>query len=102
MYEENGMLGFDVGTCMVKALDAVGGNAADTEGLADALHKIEYESPRGKIKMGPNNGTIVPVYARKVVKKEGQYRHESTFLGYYGTPCGSQFEWGTCKFGCPS
>jgi len=102
MIEEFGMVGFDVGTCIIKALDAVGGDPTNTEGLASALHTIEYESPRGKIRMGPNNGTIVPIYARKVVKNDGKYRHEGTFLGYYGTPCGPQYEWGKCKLGCPS
>jgi branched-chain amino acid transport system substrate-binding protein len=102
MIEEFGMMGFDVGTCIIKALDAVGGDPTNTEALASVLHTIEYESPRGKIRMGPNNGTIVPIYARKVVKKDGKYRHEATLLGYYGTPCGPQYEWGECKLGCPS
>jgi len=95
--EENGMLGFDVGTAIIKALDAVGGNAKDTDGLAKALHSIEYDSPRGRIKMGPNNCTIVPIYARKVVKKDGKYRHEATLLGHFGTPHGPEYEWGECK-----
>lgn len=100
--DEACMGGFDAGTCIIKALDAVQGDSTNTEGLVSVLHKIEYESPRGKVRMGPNNGTIVPVYARKVVKKDGKYRHEGTFLGYYGTPCGSQYEWGACSLGCPS
>jgi len=100
--DEACMGGFDAGTCIIKALDAVQGDSTNTEGLVSALHKIEYESPRGKVRMGPNNGTIVPVYARKVVKREGKYRHDGTFLGYYGTPCGSQYEWGACSLGCPS
>jgi len=100
--EENGMLGFDAGTCIIKALDTVKGDPNNTEGLVSALEKIEYESPRGKVRMGPNHGTIVPMYARKVVKKDGKYRREATFLGYYGTPCGPQYEWGECKLGCPS
>jgi len=102
MIEENGMLGFDAGTCIIKALDAVRGDPTNTEGLVSALHKIEYESPRGKVRMGVNNGMIVPVYARKVVKKEGKYRREATFLGYYGTPCGPQYVWGECQLGCPT
>ena len=100
MVEENGILGYDVGICIIKALDAVGGDSTKTEALADTLHNIEYESPRGKIKMGPNHAPIVPIYVRKVVKKDGQYRHEATFLGNFGTPCGPQYEWGTCKLGC--
>jgi hypothetical protein len=83
-------------------LDAVKGDPTNTEGLVSALRKIEYESPRGKVRMGPNNGTIVPMYARKVVKKDGKYGREATFLGFYGTPCGPQYEWGECKLGCPS
>jgi branched-chain amino acid transport system substrate-binding protein len=102
MIDEFGMMGFDTGTCLIKALDAVKGDASNTEGLAAALHKIEYESPRGKIKMGVNNGTIVPIYVRKVTRKDGKFRHEATFLGNYGTPCGPQYEWGACKLGCPS
>ncbi len=100
--DEAGLGGFDAGICIIKALDAVQGDSTNTEGLVSALHKIEYESPRGKVRMGPNNGTIVPAYARKVVKKDGKYRHEATFLGYYGTPCGTQFEWGACSLGCAS
>jgi branched-chain amino acid transport system substrate-binding protein len=102
MIDEFGIMGFDVGVCLIKALDAVGGDPTNTEGLVSVLHKMEYESPRGKIRMGPNNGTIVPMYARKVVKREGKFRHEATFLGFYGTPCGPQYEWGECKLGCPS
>jgi len=78
-------MGFDTGVCLIKALDAVKGDPTNTEGLVAALHTIEYESPRGKIKMGTNNGTIVPMYARKITKKDGQFRHEATFLGDYGT-----------------
>jgi branched-chain amino acid transport system substrate-binding protein len=102
MIEENGMLGFDVGTCLIKALDAVGGDATNTEKLADVLHKIEYDSPRGKIRMATNHCAVIPVYARKVVRKDGQLRHESTPLGSFGTPCGPQYEWGVCNMGCPS
>jgi branched-chain amino acid transport system substrate-binding protein len=102
MIEDSGIMGFDTGLCIIKALDAVGGDAANTEKLISVLHGVEYESPRGKVRMGANNGTIVPIYARKVVKKDGKYRHEATFLGYYGTPCGPQYEWGACKLGCPS
>jgi hypothetical protein len=101
LIEENGMLGFDIGTCIIKALDVVKGDPTKAEGLVDAISKIEYDSPRGKIQMGPNHGTIVPVYARKVVKKDGQYRHEATLLGHFGTPCGPQYEWGECSMGCP-
>jgi branched-chain amino acid transport system substrate-binding protein len=100
--DEFAIMGFDTGVCLIKALDAVKGDPANTEGLGAALHTIEYESPRGNIKMGTNNGTIVPMYARKITKKDGQFRHEATFLGYYGTPCGTQYEWGACKLGCPS
>lgn len=99
--EEFGMLGYDTGLCLIKALDAVNGDATNMEGLVSALHKIEYESPRGKVRMGPNNGTIVPIYARKIIKRDGKYYHEPTFLGYFGTPCGPQYEWGACKLGCP-
>lgn len=97
LIEENGMLGFDVGTAIIEALDVVGGDAKNTEGLAKALHTIEYDSPRGHIKMADNNCTIVPIYARKVVKKDGKYRHEATLLGHFGTPHGPAYEWGDCK-----
>jgi branched-chain amino acid transport system substrate-binding protein len=100
--DEFGMLGYDAGLCLIKALDAVRGDASNTNGLASALHTIEYESPRGKVKMGVNNGTVVPVYARKVVKRDGKFRHDATFLGYHGTPCGAPYEWGACKLGCPA
>ena len=100
--EEFGMLGYDTGLCIIKALDAVGGDPTNTEGLLSALRTIEYESPRGKVRMGPNHGTIVPIYARKIVKRDGKYFHDATFLGYFGTPCGPQYEWGTCKLGCPN
>ncbi len=71
--DESVVLGYEVGTMMVKGLDAAGGNPEDTEKIIDGIEKVDYKSPRGHIKMDPNHVANVPIYIFQVQKKDGKY-----------------------------
>ena len=67
--DESVVLGYEVGTMMVKGLDEAGGNAEDTEKIINGIEKVDYLSPRGRIKMDPNHVANVPIYIFQVQKR---------------------------------
>ena len=85
--DESTLLGYEVGTMMVKGLDYAGGNPEDTEKIIQGVEKVDYMSPRGHIKMDPNHVANVPIYIFQVQKNKagklflkmvantGQFRH---------------------------
>jgi branched-chain amino acid transport system substrate-binding protein len=96
--EENGILGYEVGTLMVKALDAAGGNPEDTEKIVAAIEKVDYMSPRGHIKMDANHVANVPIYIFQVQKKDGMLVHKTVAnTGNWSTPSGPNGPGGECK-----
>lgn len=96
--DEIAMNGYEVGTMMVKGLEAAKGNPEDTETIIDGVEKIDYTGPRGHITMDPNHVAKVPIYIIKVVKKDGKYVHEvAAFVGRFGTPYGADGPGGACK-----
>jgi branched-chain amino acid transport system substrate-binding protein len=50
------------------AVDAVKGNISDTDGMRAALEKANFQSVRGKLKIGKNHFPIQNFYLRKVEK----------------------------------
>jgi branched-chain amino acid transport system substrate-binding protein len=97
--DESSLLGFEVGTMMVKGLDAAGGNPEDTEKIIDGIEKADYMSPRGHIKMDPNHVANVPIYVFQVQKKEGKLiLRQVAYTGNWGTPySGPSAPGGECK-----
>jgi len=100
MAEENGILGYELGTIMVKALDATGGDPEDAEKIVNAIEKVDYMSPRGHIKMDPNHVANVPIYIFQVQKKDGKLIHKVVAnTGNWSTPGGPDGPGGECKLG---
>jgi branched-chain amino acid transport system substrate-binding protein len=98
--EESGVLGYEVGAMMVKGLEAAGGLPDDTEKIVNGIEKVDYQSPRGHISMGPNHVASVPVYIFQVQKKEGKvYTQMVASVGNWGTPYGPDGPGGECKMG---
>ncbi len=97
--EESAVLGYEVGTMMVKGLDYAGGNPEDTEKIINGIEKVNYRSPRGQIKMDPNHVANVPIYIFQVVKKDGKLMlRTAASLGNFGTPySGPDAPGGECK-----
>jgi branched-chain amino acid transport system substrate-binding protein len=93
------LLGYEVGTMMVKGLEAAGGNPQDTERIISGIEKVDYLSPRGHIKMDPNHVANVPIYIFQVQKREGKFFLKTdAFLGNFGTPySGPNAPGGECK-----
>jgi branched-chain amino acid transport system substrate-binding protein len=99
MSDESALLGYEVGTMMVKGLDAAGGNPEDTEKIINGIEKVDYKSPRGRIKMDPNHVANVPIYLFQVQKKDGKYfLKTAAYTGNFGTPySGPEAPGGECK-----
>ncbi len=97
--DESVVLGYEVGTMMVKGLDAAGGNPEDTEKIIDGIEKVDYMSPRGHIKMDPNHVANVPIYMFQVQQKDGKpFLKTAATLGNFGTPySGADAPGGECK-----
>jgi len=53
---------------IASAVEAVGGDISDTDGMRAALEKADFDSVRGPFKMGNNNHPIQNFYERTVVK----------------------------------
>ena len=97
--DESVVNGFEAGTMMVKGLDAAGGNPEDTEKIIDGIEKVDYVSPRGRIKMDPNHVVNVPIYIFQVQKKDGKISiRKVADTGNWGTPySGPDAPGGECK-----
>jgi branched-chain amino acid transport system substrate-binding protein len=96
--DESAVLGYEVGTMMAKGLDAVGGDPKETEGIIDAIEKLDYQSPRGHIRMDPNHVANVPIYVFQVQRKGGKLTLQMVAdTGSYGTPYGPDGPAGACK-----
>jgi branched-chain amino acid transport system substrate-binding protein len=97
--DESVVLGYEVGTMMVKGLDEAGGNAEDTEKIINGIEKVDYLSPRGRIKMDPNHVANVPIYIFQVQKKDGKLSlRVAANTGNWGTPySGPDAPGGECK-----
>ena len=61
--------GYDAAKLIGSALKAVGGDAANKDGLRAALKAAKFDSVRGKFRFGPNNHPIQDIYVRRVVKQ---------------------------------
>ncbi len=97
--DESVILGYEVGTMMIKGLDAAGGNPENTEKIIDGIEKADYKSPRGHIKMDPNHVANVPIYLFQVQQKDGKYfLKTAASVGNFGTPySGPDAPGGECK-----
>ena len=97
--DESSLLGYEVGTMMVKGLDAAGGKPEDTEKIINGIEKVDYRSPRGHVKMDPNHVANVPIYIFQVVKQDGKYiLKTAAYTGNFGTPySGPDAPGGECK-----
>ena len=98
--DESSLLGFEVGTMMVKGLDAAQGDPRETEKIINGIEKVDYMSPRGHIKMDPNHVANVPIYIFQVQKKDGKLVLQmAANTGNYGTPFGPDGPGGECNLG---
>jgi len=85
--DESVVLGYEVGTMMVKGLDAADGNPQDTEKIISGIEKVDYMSPRGHITMDPNHVAKVPIHLFQVQKKDGKLTLKvAASTGSWGTP----------------
>ena len=53
---------------IASAVEAVGGDISNTDGMRAALEKADFDSVRGPFKMGNNHHPIQNFYERTVVK----------------------------------
>jgi branched-chain amino acid transport system substrate-binding protein len=61
------LLGYETASLIVNALNICRGKYRDTEGFVRALYQVEFDSPRGCIKMNPaTHTTNGPLYLLKV------------------------------------
>ncbi len=59
---------YDAVMYIKSAVEAVGGDMSNTDGLRAALEKAEFDSVRGEFSMGPNHFPIQNFYSREVVE----------------------------------
>lgn len=70
MFAEQGYVAARV---IVTALEATGGDTADTEKLLDAIRKVRFNAPRGPFKFDPQTQNVIfNTYIRRVEKKDGR------------------------------
>ncbi|EKV32642.1 ABC transporter substrate binding protein [Caenispirillum salinarum AK4] len=62
--------GYDAGNLIVSALTETGWSTDDTDALAAAIKKAEFDSVRGDFRFGNNNHPIQDLYVREVYKDE--------------------------------
>jgi branched-chain amino acid transport system substrate-binding protein len=62
--------GYDAGLLIVSALEQTGWSTDDTDALAAAIKKADFESVRGEFRFGNNNHPIQDLYMREVVKDD--------------------------------
>ena len=71
------MQAYDAAQLIGSAIEAVGGNLEDRDGLRAALRKADFTSLRGDFKFGNNHYPIQDFYLVKVAKREdGKYQTE--------------------------
>lgn len=58
--------GYDTGTVLVDAMDAVGGDTGATKDLITAMEKASIDSPRGKFTFSKAHNPIQDIYLREV------------------------------------
>jgi branched-chain amino acid transport system substrate-binding protein len=83
-YAEQGYVGAQM---IVKALDAVRGNADDKPAFLAAMKKVEIDAPRGPVQLDDYNNPVQTVYVLRAERKGGQL--QNTVIGSY--PKVSQF-----------
>ena len=59
---------YDAVMYIKSAVEAVGGDMSNTDGLRAALEKADFDSVRGEFSMGPNHFPIQNFYSREVVE----------------------------------
>jgi branched-chain amino acid transport system substrate-binding protein len=83
-YAEQGYVGAQM---IVKALDAVRGNAEDKPAFLAAMKKVEIDAPRGPVHLDDYNNPVQTVYVLRTERKGGQL--QNSVIGSY--PKVSQF-----------
>jgi branched-chain amino acid transport system substrate-binding protein len=65
--------GYDTAEVIVRAVKAVNGNTADRARLAEAIAKVEFDSPRGRFRFDPKTQNIIQpfIYVREVKEVAG-------------------------------
>jgi branched-chain amino acid transport system substrate-binding protein len=66
--------GYDTAEVIVRALKAVNGNTQDKPKLADAIAKVEFDSPRGHFRFDPKTQNVIQpfIYIREVREVGGE------------------------------
>jgi branched-chain amino acid transport system substrate-binding protein len=91
------MLGYEVGNCIIYALDKAGG-VPETERMVDGLLKRKWVGPRGECSFSPQGVIIHPLYVRTVVKVGKRLLTVPVaYLGQFGTPSDAMGPGGECK-----
>lgn len=62
--------GYDAGKLIVSALTETGWSTEDTEALAAAIKKADFDSVRGEFQFGNNNHPVQDLYVREVYKDD--------------------------------
>ncbi len=70
--------GFDTGTMLIQALEAVGGDTQDKERLIEALANVQLDSPRGPLSFSDSHHPIQNVYLREI--RDG--KHDVVDIAY--------------------
>lgn len=61
---------YDTANLLISALDAVGGDASDVDGMREAISAADFDSVRGDFEFGTNNHPIQDWYLLEVVEGE--------------------------------
>ena len=66
--------GYDTAEVIVRALKAVNGNTQDKMKLAEAIAKVEFDSPRGHFRFDPKTQNVIQpfIYIREVREVGGE------------------------------
>ena len=95
------VLGFDVGTFIVKGLEKTQGDPSPKK-MIPAILSTKVKSPRGLIDFAANHVIRTPVYIRQVQKVNGEIRViPIVSLGTIETPFGPGGPGGECKMSQP-
>ena len=65
--------GYDTAEVIVRSLKAVNGNTQDKAKLAEAIAKVEFDSPRGRFRFDPKTQNVIQpfIYVREVKEVAG-------------------------------
>ncbi|MEW6635446.1 MAG: ABC transporter substrate-binding protein [Actinomycetota bacterium] len=67
--------GYDAAWLIGEALKATDGNTEDTDALIEAMENVEFQSPRGPMRLDENHNPVQNIYIREARRQGGEIRN---------------------------